>query len=93
MRLGSRADLARTLQTSNQESSVVVLDDFTHNLDRRTAICVSACLSKQIRRLAMGCVVATSHHDLIPYMQPDIIIKLDWNNRKGEERVLCRVFE
>eukprot|EP00510_Aplanochytrium_minuta_P004441 CAMPEP_0184025206 /NCGR_PEP_ID=MMETSP0954-20121128/12642_1 /TAXON_ID=627963 /ORGANISM="Aplanochytrium sp, Strain PBS07" /LENGTH=289 /DNA_ID=CAMNT_0026308885 /DNA_START=648 /DNA_END=1514 /DNA_ORIENTATION=+ len=51
-----RADIARKLAyISKQPSqSLLVLDDFCNNLDRRTASCVSVCLAKQLRKLSLG---------------------------------------
>lgn len=80
-----RADLARRLQsaTGMEEDAasgprVVLIDNFTSTLDRRTAACCSTSIAKQWRALAehSTLVVFTPHSDVLPWLQPNLVIEL-----------------
>ena len=75
----------------NPDTDYVILDEFTSVLDRDSARCVSCSLSKCIRnytktnnknKFEKPCkiILSGAHSDIIPYLQPDLIIKLTNNN-------------
>mmetsp|Transcript_11499 Transcript_11499/g.21328 ORF Transcript_11499/g.21328 Transcript_11499/m.21328 type:complete len:834 (+) Transcript_11499:113-2614(+) len=71
----SLAHVARDPVHSTQEP--IVLDNFTSQLDRVTAMACSAAIAKTVRRLKLSCVVASSNEDIVAWMQPDVILSMD----------------
>ena len=84
-----RADLARRLQNASTSTSasspdngsgtprrMLLIDDFTSTLDRRTASCCAVSVSKQLRRLKMGALLIASNRDVLAWLQPDLIVTL-----------------
>lgn len=65
-----RADLALTLATGGG-----VVDEFTSVVDRTVARSVCKSLRRSLDGLPL--VVATCHHDVVPWLRPDWIIDLD----------------
>lgn len=73
-------------------SRFFILDEFTSKLDRQNAVCMSANLSKYIRRKRRQpgslCpfVFASANIDIIPYLQPSLVISLS----EGDDMVMLR---
>eukprot|EP00493_Phyllostaurus_siculus_P022231 UN22563 len=71
---------------TQQEGNWVLLDDFTNNLDRVAARSCASSLAAAVRRVddsgerTMGkdvkYVLATSNYDIIPFLQPSLVIEL-----------------
>lgn len=73
-----RAVIARLLQKASQtKSHVLVLDNFTSQLDRDTARACSAALAKQVRKFGLVCVVSTGLLDTVEWLSPEVIISTD----------------
>lgn len=83
-----RADLARRLQAAagagDQGSGMLIIDNFTSTLDRQTAACCAVSVAKQLRRLDVGALLATSNDDIMPWLQPDLIITLNKRQMSGK---------
>ena len=85
-----RANLARRLQQAEEtKSKYIIVDDFTSTLDRRTAACCSVSVAKEWRAVVKrrwqadedeknspSLVVFTSHVDVLPWLQPNIVIQM-----------------
>jgi ABC-type ATPase with predicted acetyltransferase domain len=73
-----RAKLARAIgrQRRGAVGSVLLCDEFCAVLDRRTARAIAYNLRRQVSRLGLCVVVATTHQDLEADLQPDQIIRL-----------------
>jgi len=65
-----RCDLARGLLVHEE---LVMVDEFTSVVDRRTAQLASAAVAKAVRagRFAPRLVAVTCHADVVPWLQPD----------------------
>ncbi|GBG28014.1 Cell division ATP-binding protein FtsE [Hondaea fermentalgiana] len=70
-----RAVMARMLQKASSPSGkgILVLDNFTNQLDRNTARACSAALSKLVRKLGIVCVVSTALMDTVEWLMPEEI--------------------
>ena len=96
-----RADLARRLQAAAAASAsnsvgdigsgMLIIDNFTSTLDRQTAACCAVSVAKQLRRLTMGALLATSNYDIMPWLQPDLIIKLNDGQTYGKSDATSNV--
>lgn len=70
-----RANLARSL------ASGVIVDEFTSAVDRNVAKSASRALRSWVNREhATGIVLASCHHDIIPWLKPDWMIDTDAGN-------------
>lgn len=68
-----RANLARTL---NGTATDVVIDEFTSVVDRRVACIGAGAFAKAWRRRPAGRVVVVGpHYDILPWMQPDWVLR------------------
>jgi GNAT superfamily N-acetyltransferase len=80
-----RADLALALLGSH--TPVVVIDEFTSSLDRTIAMTVSGAVGRLIRGARvppgrrdvqeMRFVAVTCHEDILPWLAPDWVVRLD----------------
>lgn len=100
-----RADLARMICRAEQDPeqyafSWKIVDEFTSCLDRTTARSVATSLGRMLReRKQSGWVVASANADIVPWLQPDVVIALDddgrpyfcYNPNKGITRPDVRV--
>ncbi|MGN6505597.1 MAG: hypothetical protein ACTHM6_08545, partial [Tepidisphaeraceae bacterium] len=65
--------------------AVLAMDEFAALLDRVTARIVARALRRLIDRhigdqgATLGAVVATSHHDLLAALQPEVIVRCDFD--------------
>ncbi len=65
-----RCELARAL--ANEQSGLVVLDEFTSVVDRTVAKCASAALARLVRQWQRPRFVAvTCHYDILEWLAPD----------------------
>jgi len=78
-----RALLAQTIHECFQNKGAhICLDDFTSNLDRVSARSCAGSLQKCIRRKSNShladakFILSTSNYDIIPWLQPDIVIEI-----------------
>lgn len=73
-----RARLARTIggSMSGGARRPILCDEFTAILHRRLAKAVAYNLRKLVTRAGLTLIVATTHDDVIPDLQPDIIVRL-----------------
>ncbi|GIX05531.1 MAG: hypothetical protein KatS3mg114_1400 [Planctomycetaceae bacterium] len=53
----------------------LVCDEFTATLDRTLARVVAYNLARQARRFKIGCLLATTHEDVLADLQPDIVVR------------------
>ncbi|HEY2413915.1 MAG TPA: GNAT family N-acetyltransferase [Pirellulaceae bacterium] len=84
-----RADLARSLL--NASTSLVVVDEFSSSLDRTIAKTTSAALARFIRSAEippgrrdlhdLRFVAVTCHDDILNWLQPDWVLRLDSDGR------------
>lgn len=58
-----------------QRANWLVADEFTATLDRPLAKVVACNLRKQATRFRMGCLLATTHEDIIEDLQPDVLVR------------------
>lgn len=76
-----RAHLARALAAPVDEAShsVLVVDEFTSNVDRTTARSIAAAVGATLRRNPQlpRLVVVTCHHDIVPWLSPDWHVNLN----------------
>jgi len=69
---GYRADLARKIDSN------IVIDEFTSVVNRETAKSCSMALSKYIKRNKLkNIVIATCHHDILDWLEPDWVYCTD----------------
>ncbi len=63
---------------SHNKDYWILIDEFTSVLDRQNARCIAASINKFIRsnKQIAKFIVASSKSDIIPYLQPDIVISL-----------------
>lgn len=90
----ARATVARALAESRR---LIAIDEFTSPLDRATARATALCLGRFIRREGARLVVATCHHDVEVWLDPDWIVDvatghLTWRmvRRSPERRLTVR---
>jgi ABC-type polar amino acid transport system ATPase subunit len=79
LRLAIALHAARTLHQA-QKLPTLLIDEFAAVLDRVTASIVARALRRIVSEDArrMCAIVATSHEDLIPALQPDLLVKCDF---------------
>ena len=65
-----RAKLARLIADSKDEE-VIVIDEFTSNVDRNVAKAASCAFGKYIKRMNKKAVVATCHTDILEWLAAD----------------------
>ena len=53
----------------------VVADEFTAALDRTLARVIAANLRKLSKRTGIGCLLATTHEDILDDLQPDVLVR------------------
>ena len=80
-----RAIFARLLvKALKQHNGYIMIDEFSSVLDRKNAVCMSACISKWIRRNNMdkiaNFILASANNDIVRFLQPDLLISLGPNN-------------
>jgi len=87
-----RALLAQTIHQCSKNGEPICLDDFTSNLDRVSARACSGSLQKCIRRAKSGShlaegkyILATSNYDIIPWLQPDVVVEITKGKLKFHE--------
>ena len=69
------------------ESTILACDEFCAVLDRLTAMIVARCLRRTIdQHPHLSGVVATSHDDLIPALQPNVIVHCDFGQISIDRR-------
>lgn len=68
-----RCDLARAIL---DESSVVVVDEFTSVVDRTVAKIGSYAVSKAVRRAKRKFVAVTCHYDVVEWLEPDWVLEM-----------------
>lgn len=88
-----RCDMAAGLLRAERDSGLLVVDEFTSALDRRTAKYACLALAKRLRRGGMGeesgsqglgtgrgcrLVVVTGHEDVVEWLQPDWVLSMPW---------------
>eukprot|EP01083_Nonionella_stella_P272982 926017_1 len=54
----------------------MILDEFTSNVDRAVAKSTASSISKWIRRKNSRAIFACANGDIVPYLQPDMVISL-----------------
>jgi len=64
-----RCELARAM--TEDEDSVIIIDEFTSVVDRTVAQIASAAFAKAIRRSGKRAVIVSCHNDIIEWLQPD----------------------
>eukprot|EP01083_Nonionella_stella_P073079 197361_1 len=71
-----RARLAAIHTQHVELKTPMLLDEFTSNVDRPVAKSTAASINKWIRRSNSRAIFAASNTDIVPYLQPDVIISL-----------------
>jgi len=72
-----RARVARSIKDN------AVFDEFTSVIDRSTAKGLAISLSRYIKKHNLqGVVICTPHHDIVPYLEADIVYDTDQKTRK-----------
>ena len=76
-----RCNLARSLSegmTSDRESPLVVMDEFTSVVDRNVAKIASAAINKGIRKGSLPCrfVAVSCHYDIAEWLAPDWVLDM-----------------
>jgi len=54
---------------------ILIVDEFLSTLDRRTAQALAFSFQKMVRREKIQLIAATAHADLIPFLQPDLLVR------------------
>ncbi len=70
---GQRARALAALAIA-QNSSTIVLDEWTSVVDRTVAKAMSHCVQKQIRRSNKSIILCSCHYDVIEWLAPDWVI-------------------
>ena len=95
-----RANVARALAAACcRDDAAVVVDDFTSYLDRQTAAAAANNLGRQLRKLALGALLAGCCADVSVWLQPHVIgvlspsgtLRLLVNNSAGTPNARPRV--
>lgn len=73
-----RAELARSIGSSLSAASPrpILCDEFTGILHRRLARAVAHNLRKLVTREGLTLIVATTHADIVPDLQPDVVVRM-----------------
>ena len=75
-----RARVARSLKDH------AVFDEFTSYLDRSTAKGLAVSISRYIKKKNLtGIVVCTPNHDIVPYLEADVVYDTDLRSRDKKE--------
>jgi len=70
-----RADMAVNIK------SFLIVDEFTSNLDRLTARCLSSCLKKYVEKHNLSNIILSGcQYDIIPWLQPDFVYDTNIND-------------
>lgn len=78
--------IARSL--NSEGLALIATDEFSSLLDRVTAMIVSRSLRKIIRsQPSMRAIIVTSHDDLIPALQPDLLVECDFSEYRVRQTV------
>lgn len=67
----ARARMAKMILDGNK---ILVIDEFLSTLDRKTAKAVAYMFGKNVRRLGLRALLASAHDDLVPYLQPEVVV-------------------
>jgi energy-coupling factor transporter ATP-binding protein EcfA2 len=88
---GQRLRLRLALAISKIERTVppaiVLIDEFASTLDRATARCLCRALRRQLdqdQRLVGRLVLATAHHDVADWLEPDMVVVVPLGNAEPE---------
>jgi len=68
-----RARLSKMILESKNDCPIII-DEFLSSLDRDTAFVIAYNFQKIVRKLNLTAIIASAHVDIIPYLQPDLII-------------------
>jgi ABC-type glutathione transport system ATPase component len=81
------AGLASIVSASRGAASAnwLVADEFTSSLDRTTAQVLAFNLSRQARKLGVGCLLATTHEDVAADLAPDLWVRPNLDGRMAVE--------
>ena len=95
--------LKKASKYRNEKDLFILLDEFTGVLDRDTARCVALSLSKYVRKenkqalmtttsISNGkticpLVLASANYDIIPYLQPSLLIQLTNKDENGMNKI------
>lgn len=71
-----RAEMAR-LMLETQEGETLVVDEFTSLVDREVAKACAAAVQKAIRRSKRKLVAVSCHSDIIEWLEPDWVYRVD----------------
>jgi GNAT superfamily N-acetyltransferase len=69
-----------------ETEGIIVLDDWTAPLDRLTARALAWTTGRTLRAAGRSALIATTHHDVIDDLQPDILIQTSWEPAPAVDR-------